>query len=291
MGSRIMYKGCFYQIAVGNKYWIGLSTRGCFFSKLTGEMIWTIKIRFASRINFLNDSCVIIKTTEGKYYRCNIDSRECDRIYTDKRITCAGQDHCPIIDAEHGVLYDIINKSLYEQYVIKLDLQNGVFSFSQIPYSGQAFNWSAYQNGFSFIFNKTRVGFEEVLITYAENSFAETSLHFKNSNTTNVLYYDTELVLYTKGVLMLHGSKQEYKLKLQPDILIKVRSCSVIGGTSFILLVYRKLIQVFDIKQEKIVYSYGYEDIYDARVIDKDLYLATANHLLKIDDVFSRFTV
>lgn len=292
MGNEVIKKGLFHRIDEGEKFWAAISSRVFFLSKSTGRMVWSPKgIRYPSKVLFVDEGQALIKCSDGKYYLYDILSKECLKVFADRRIRKTGQDHCPVYDPNTSIMYDIIDIDLYEQYVIRLDLMCGEFSFSKIPFEGRARNWAGFRSSnYTFVHNCTHVGFKEAIVAYTRDGYKFISTIFPNSDTANIVYFDSQITLYADGQIKLNDAGTDIVVDLPSDTITSLRSCSVVKKMNSILCVYSNRIELRDICNKDRIYTYMCDDIYDAKIIDNYICIATGHDLrtIDIDNAFLR---
>lgn len=287
MGSVTMKKGFFHRLSVGDKFWSAISSRVYFFSKDTGKMVWSPKgIRYPLVVLFVGDTQAVIKTTEGKYFLCDITAKEYREIFKYPRIRKCTQDYSPVFHPEDHVIYDIIDADLYEQYVAVLELVSEKVSLVQIPYAGRTRDLAGiFDSCFTFVQNCSCAGFKEVIVAYTGTAFKEISSVCPERSSVNILFFDGDITLFADGQLrMRHHDGEETTLSIPlPADALSLKNCLTMSSGEFLLFSYRNRVEIYDVRKKEWMPTFFYDDIYDAKIIGGELYLATFNGLQKVE--------
>ena len=285
MGVNILQNTSCLRIIQGKEYFCSVGSGIHLYRKKDQKKLGSLRgMRYVSSAKFAEDKQLVVKTTQGFYYRWNIEDQSCTAVYKNKRIDSVGQDTLFSIDVENNVIYDLVHDRNFQYYSLRLDMRTGEFILHSLPYQGSVFRWTAFEDSFMFIQNRHPSAYEPELLLQNDQSFDTESLASKPSD--RIAFFCADYIIFRSNEIFWIKSKQRMQLNV-PDSAETLKHAVFINQKNWLVLAYTNCVYLLDIEKNEVMFSYPEKNITAAQIMGNRLYIGTLQKLLCIDDFVS----
>ena len=282
MDLKILQKKQSYSIVEGETCFCVLGKDITVYEKNTNRSVACLNgIRYLSSAQFLSDRVLIIKTTEGVYYRWDIRESKATQILKDKRIDRYGQDVRFSCDVDHSVLYDVVHDRGLCNYILQLDIYGKTADLYPVPYEGYVYLWTDFKMYFSFLQNRFPGRFSPALVQWNKEQCSVEPVACKAKD--KVCFYCAEYVIFQSGDILELSTQERHCSCIPEQYTADMKQAIFYSDRHRLLLICSNSVIIFDLLKNAIVFSWEMPCIFDAEIIGSSLYVCALEGALRLE--------
>lgn len=272
MDLTVLQKKRSNSIVEGRVYFCVLGKDITVYEKSTDRSVACLNgIRYLSSVRFLSDEVLIIKTTEGIYYRWDIRESKATQIFKDKRIDPYGQDVCFSCDTDNAILYDVVQDRGLRNHILRLDIYTETADFCPVPYEGYVYPWTDFKKNFSFLQNRFPGKFGPSLVQRNKGQYVTEPIACKAKD--KIYFYCAEYVLFQGGDILELSTQERHCLGIPEQYTADMKQGAFFPDRHQLLLICSNSVVVFDLLKNVVVLSWETPCVFDAKIMGNGLYV------------------